>query len=119
MKVLPILKYADLREIMCLDHNSHINVVIVDDAALDKLIPLDDKVYDFMREEVVKPFTMSDIRHIYECKYKKYLSVHYESGNGYFYTERDANGDYIKHYFASFNEATRELIISGVAIRKQ
>lgn len=119
MKALPILKYADLREIMCLDHNNHINVVIVDDAALDKLIPLDDKVYDFMREEVVKPFTMSDIRHIYEGKYKKYLSVHYESSNGYFYTERDANGDYIKHYFPSFNEATRELIISGVAIRKQ
>lgn len=87
--------------------------------ALDKLIPLNDKVYDFMRKEVAEPLTMSDIRHLYERKYKKYLSVHYESGDGYFYTERDANGDYIKHYFASFNEAMRALIISGVAICKQ
>lgn len=72
-----------------------------------------------MREEVIEPLTMSDVRHIYEGKYKKYLSVHYESGNGYFYMERNAHSDYIKHYFASFNEAMRALIISGVAIRKQ
>lgn len=35
MKSLPILKYDDLRSLMCLDHHYHINGVVVDAAALE------------------------------------------------------------------------------------
>lgn len=85
---------------------------------LDKLIPLDDRVYDFMREEVVEPLTMSDIRHKYEQKYKTNLCVHYESSKGYFFLEKNANRRYVKYYYPTFNEAMRELIISGAGMRE-
>ena len=84
---------------------------------LDKLIPLEDEVYDFMRDEAVKPLTMSTIRRKYEQKHNTYLCVHYESGKGYYYAERDADGHYKYHYYPTFNEAMRELIISGAGLR--
>lgn len=85
---------------------------------LDKLIPLDDQVYDFMREEIVEPMTMSDIRHKYEQKYNTYLCVHYESGKGYFFSKKNADGKYSYHYYPTFNVAMRELIISGASMRE-
>lgn len=80
---------------------------------LDKLIPQVDEVYDFMRDEASEPLTMSDIRRKYEHKYNVYLCVHHESGKGYYYAERNANGHYKHHYYPTFNEAMRALIISG------
>lgn len=85
---------------------------------LDRLIPLDDPVYDFMRDDVAEPMNMSDIRRRYEQQYKTYLSVHYESGRGYFYWAKNTNERSIKHYFPTFNEAIRELIISGAGLRE-
>lgn len=79
----------------------------------DKPVPLDDQVYDFMRDEAVSPLTMSEIRRKYEDKYKTYLCVYYESSKGYFYSERNAKGRYVKHYYPTFNKAVRGLIISG------
>lgn len=86
---------------------------------LDKKIPLEDEVYDFMREEVVEPLTTSAIRKKYEQKYNTYLCVHYESGRGYFYAERQAKGHYKKHYYPTFSEAMHGLIISEAGLRKQ
>ena len=83
---------------------------------LDKLIPLEDKVYDFMRDEAIEPLTMSGIRKKYEQKHNVYLCVHYESGKGYYYAERNAKGRYNYHYYPTFNEAMRELIISGAGL---
>lgn len=85
---------------------------------LDKLIPLEDKVYDFMREEAVEPLTTSAIRRKYEQKYNTYLSVHYESGKGYYYIEKQADGRYKYHFFPTFNEAIHDLIISGIGLRE-
>ena len=84
---------------------------------LDKLIPQDDEVYDFMRDEAAEPLTMSDIRRKYEQKYNVYLCVHHESGKGYYYAERNAKGRYKYHYYPTFNEAMRALIISGAGLR--
>ncbi len=85
---------------------------------LDKLIPLEEKVYDFMREEAVEPMTTSAIRRRYEQKYKTYLSVHFESGKGYYYVERHDDNSNKHHFFPTFNEAMRGLIISGVGKRE-
>ena len=85
---------------------------------LDKVVPLDDEVYDFMRDEAIEPMTMSDIRKKYEQKHNVYLSVHYESGKGYYYAERTQKGRYKNHYYLTFNEAMRALIISGAGLRK-
>lgn len=80
---------------------------------LDKLIPLEDEVYDFMRDEAVEPLTMSDIRRKYEQKHNTYLCSYFESGKGYYYSERNAKGRYKYHYYQTFNEAIRGLIISN------
>ena len=85
---------------------------------LDKLIPLEDEVYDFIRDEAVEPLTMSAMRRKYEQKYKTYLCAYYKSGKGYYYTERDAKGRYKSHYYPTFNEAIRGLIVSGTGRRK-
>lgn len=85
---------------------------------LDKVIPLDDEVYDFMRDEVLEPMTMSAIRKKYEQKHNVYLCVHYESGKGYYYAERTPKGRYKYHYYPTFNEAMRALIVSVTGLRK-
>lgn len=85
---------------------------------LDKPIPLEDEVYDFLSNEAIEPMTMSAIRKKYEQKHNVYLCVHYESDKGYFYAERNTKGYYKKHYFTTFNEAMRALIISGAGMRK-
>ena len=63
--------------------------------------------------------TMSDIRKKYEQKHNVYLCVHYESGKGYYYAERTPKGHYKNHYYLTFNEAMRGLIISGAALRNR
>lgn len=85
---------------------------------LDKMIPLEDEVYDFMRDDELNPMTMSAIRKRYEQKYNTYLCVHYESGRGYFYVERNNKGNHKKHYYPTFSDAMRGLIISGEGLRK-
>ena len=85
---------------------------------LDKMVPLDDEVYDFMRDEAIEPMTMSAIRKKYEQKNNVYLCVHYESGKGYYYAERTPKGRYKNHYYLTFNEAMRALIISGAGLSK-
>jgi hypothetical protein len=53
---------------------------------LDSKIPLEDAVYDLIREEVKEPVTLSEIRHRIEKKYETYLSVFEEDGyTGYGY----------------------------------
>lgn len=47
---------------------------------LDETIPLEDEVYDLIREEVKEPVTLSEIRHRIEKKYETYLSVFEEDG---------------------------------------
>ena len=91
----------------------------LDKVGLDKLIPLEDDVYDFMRDEAVEPLTMSAIRKKYEQKHNMYLCVHYKSGKGYYYVERNDNGRYKNHYYPTFNEAMRGLIISGAGKREK
>ena len=86
---------------------------------LDKVVPLDDEVYDFMRDKAIVPMTMSAIRKKYEQKYNVYLCVHYESGKGYYYAERTQKGRYKNHYYLTFNEAMRALIISGAGLRNK
>ena len=87
---------------------------------LDRLIPLDNEVYDFIRDdEVTIPLTMSAIRKKYEQKHNTYLCVHYESGKGYFYAERNTKGHLKKHYYPTFNKAMRGLIISGVGLHNK
>ena len=41
MKDLPILKYSELQEIMYLDHENHLNGVVVDDASLDEMLRIE------------------------------------------------------------------------------
>lgn len=41
MKKLPVLKYNDLWEIMCLDHRNHLNGVVVDDASLEIMLRIE------------------------------------------------------------------------------
>ena len=47
---------------------------------LDKVIPLEDKVFDLIRDEVTEPLTLSEIRHRIEKKYDTYLSVAEKDG---------------------------------------
>ena len=38
---LPVLRYSDLGEIMCLEHRNHLNGVVVDDAALEVMLRIE------------------------------------------------------------------------------
>ena len=88
---------------------------------LDKLIPLEDKVYDLIRDEVEAPLTLSGIRHRIEKKYDTYLSVNEEDGyTGYYYMRPMRNKSLTspesKRYYRTFNEAMRALI-EGIKVR--
>ena len=41
MKKIPILRYNDLRDLMCLTHEHHLNGVVVDDAALEVMLRIE------------------------------------------------------------------------------
>ncbi len=78
---------------------------------LDSPIPLDDEVYDLIREEVNTPLTLSDIRHIIENKYNTYLSVYEEDRTGYYYILPDKHTEKSEDRFPTFNMAIRALIL--------
>lgn len=84
---------------------------------LDKTIPLDDAVYDLIRNEVDKPMTLSEIRHRIEKKYETYLSVFQEDGfKGYYYMAPMRKEKlFVKKsekYYPTFNEAMKALILN-------
>ncbi len=85
---------------------------------LDKPIPLDDTVYNLIREEASEPMTISEIRHCVEKKYDVYLSVAQRDGyRGYYYmvpmrNERLSVKKNKKNY-PTFNEAMKALIMNA------
>ena len=83
---------------------------------LDIKIPLEDAVYDLIREEVKEPMTLSEIRHRIEKKYETYLSVFEEDGyTGYYYVHHSKDKQQSpvksKSYYPTFNEAMRALLL--------
>lgn len=83
---------------------------------LDNIIPLDDPVYDLIREAADVPMTLSEIRHQIEQKYSTYLSVIEEDRySGYYYIPPERRGRrsayQSKDYYPTFNEAMRALIL--------
>jgi hypothetical protein len=84
---------------------------------LDKPIPLDDSVYDLIREEASEPVTISEIRRCIEKKYNVYLSVAQGDGyRGYYYMAPMRNerlsANKCDGFFPTFNEAMRTLILN-------
>ena len=82
---------------------------------LDGTIPLEDEVYDLIREEVKEPVTLSEIRHRIEEKNETYLSVFEEDGyTGYYYVhskDKQHSPAKSESYYPTFNEAMRALIL--------
>ena len=83
---------------------------------LDNIIPLDDPVYDLIRDAADVPMTLSEIRHQIEQKYSTYLSVIEEDRySGYYYIPPERRGRrsayQSKDYYPTFNEAMRALIL--------
>ena len=84
---------------------------------LDKPIPLDDAVYDLIRDMADKPMTLSEIRFRIENKYDTYLAVARRDGyEGYYYMAPFRNehlsADKCERFFPTFNEAMRALILN-------
>ena len=84
---------------------------------LDKPISLNDAVYDLIRDEVVVPMTLSEIRHCIENKYDIYLSVYEKDGyKGYYYLAPLRNEKFsaakCDTFFPTFNEAMKALILN-------
>ena len=84
---------------------------------LDKPIPLNDAVYDLIRDEVEVPMTMSEIRHRIEKKYETYLSVYEQDGyKGYYYVAPFGNEKFTAAkcdtFFPTVNEAMKALILN-------
>ena len=92
---------------------------------LDEVVPLDNSIYELVRDEVEVPVTVSDVRRIIEKKFKTYLSVVRDNGGkGYYYLSPRRNGEFIpeekgKKYYATFNEAMKALIIKYNEINRQ
>ena len=92
---------------------------------LDHNIPLDDAVYDMVRDEVTVPVTLSEIRARIEAKYDTYLAVERVTGNrGYRYINalrnRSLSVSEKSQVYPTFNEALRALILEiNSTIRKQ
>ena len=92
---------------------------------LDGNIPLDDAVYDMVRDEVAVPVTLSEIRARIEAKYDTYLAVERVTGNrGYRYINalrnRSLSVSEKSQVYPTFNEALRALILEmNSTIRKQ
>lgn len=91
---------------------------------LDRKIPLDDSLYDLIRDEVKESMTLSEIRQLIEKKYDTYLAV----------SQRDEIGDYYyigalrnqkfpqdekTSYYSTFNEAMKALILKLNSITKK
>ena len=58
---------------------------------LDKVIPLEDAVYDLIRDEVTEPLTISEIRYRIERRYETYLSVAEKDGYRVYYYMRQVD----------------------------
>ena len=92
---------------------------------LDGNIPLDDAVYDMVRDEVTAPTTLSEIRARIEKKYDTFLAVERVTGNqGYRYINalrnRTLSVSEKSQVYPTFNEALRALILEiNSTIRKQ
>ena len=90
---------------------------------LDSTIPLDDAVYDLIREDADKPMTLSEIRKCIEKKYDTYLAVSKENGHdGYYYlealrSERLSTRKNNVHY-PTFNDAMKALILNSSVVEK-
>lgn len=85
---------------------------------LDKPIPLDDAVYDLIRDVADKPMTLSKIRFRVENKYDTYLAVARRDGyEGYYYMAPFRNehlsADKCERFFPTFNEAMKALILNA------
>ena len=92
---------------------------------LDGNIPLDDAVYDMVRDDMTEPATLSEIRVQIEKKYDTYLAVERVTGNrGYCYINalrnRSLSVSEKSQVYPTFNEALRALILEiNSTIRKQ
>jgi hypothetical protein len=92
---------------------------------LDGNIPLDDAVYDMVRDDMTAPATLSEIRVQIEKKYDTYLAVERVTGNrGYRYINalrnRSLSVSEKSQVYPTFNEALRALILEiNSTIRKQ
>ena len=92
---------------------------------LDHNIPLDDAVYDMVRNEVTVPVTLSEIRARIEAKYDTYLAVQGDvDKRGYRYVNalrnRRLSVSKKSQLYPTFNEALRALILEmNSTIRKQ
>lgn len=84
---------------------------------VDRTVPLDDAVYNMIRDEVEAPLTISEIRKRIERKYDTYLSVVRKNGHlGYYYMNplrnRSLFANKCDQFYPSFNEAMKALIIN-------
>ena len=84
---------------------------------LDRIIPIEEPVYDLIRDEADTPITLSEIRHRIEKKYNTYLSVFQEDGyKGFYYVPQriDNKPSAFKsdRYYPTFNDAMKALILS-------
>ena len=85
---------------------------------LDQPIPLDDAVYDLIREAAETPMTLSKIRCCIEKKYDVYLLVARRDGyKGYYYMAPMRNehlsANKCDGFFPTFNEAMKALILNS------
>ena len=90
---------------------------------LDHSFPLEDPVYDLIREEADAPMTLSEIRHRIEKKFDTSLSVYEEDrDSGYYYISYESDNRLSSHkseqYYPTFNEAMKALILSMKGIKK-
>ena len=84
---------------------------------LDHTIPLEEPVYNLIKDETNTPITLSEIRHRIEKKYNTYLSVFQEDGNkGYYYVphriDNKPSAYKSDRYYPTFNDAMKALILS-------
>lgn len=92
---------------------------------LDRVIPLENGIYDLVRDEIERPMTVSQVRHLIEQKYKTYLSVERADGeDGYYYLPPHRKGEFVpegkdRKFYATFNGAMSALILKFNEIYKQ
>ena len=84
---------------------------------LDRIIPIEESVYDLIRDEADTPITLSEIRHRIEKKYNTYLSVFQEDGyKGFYYVPQKSDNKPSAYksdrYYPTFNDAMKALILS-------
>lgn len=92
---------------------------------IDRTVPLENGIYDLVRDEVNNPMTVSQVRHLIEQRFKTYLSVERIDGRvGYYYIPPRRNNEYVpadkdRQYYATFNEAMTALILKFNEINRE